>query len=79
MSLGAYFKISKEQSPKIKEERDHIKKVPYASTIRSLIYVMVCTRLDIVQVVGVVSRYMNNYGKMHYETVKWILKYFQNT
>ena len=65
LSLGAYFKISKEQSPKIEEERDHIKKVPYASTIGSLIYVMVCMRLDIVQVVGVVSRYMNNYGKMH--------------
>ena len=35
-------------------------KVPYASIVRSLMYAMVCTRLDIAHVVGVVSRYMNN-------------------
>ena len=31
--LGSYFKLSKEQSPKIKEERDHISEVSYASAI----------------------------------------------
>ena len=35
-------------------------KVPYASAIGSLMYVMVCTRPDIAQAVGAVSRYMNN-------------------
>ena len=43
-SLGSHFKLSKEQSPKIEEEKDHISKVPYTSTIGSLIYTMVCTR-----------------------------------
>ena len=33
-------------------------KVPCASTIGSLMYDMVRTRLDIAQVVGVVSRFM---------------------
>ena len=42
--LGSHFKLSKEQSPKTEEERDHMNKVPYASTIGSLMYVMVCTR-----------------------------------
>ena len=63
--LGAHVKLCKEQSPKTKKERDHIKKVPYASAIGSLMYVMVCTKPDIAQVVEVVSRYMNNLGKMH--------------
>ena len=64
--LGAHVKLCKEQSPKTKKERDHIKKVvPYASAIGSLMYVMVCTKPDIVQVVEVVSRSMNNLGKMH--------------
>ncbi|RVW64695.1 Retrovirus-related Pol polyprotein from transposon TNT 1-94 [Vitis vinifera] len=45
--LGSHFKLSKEQSPKIGEERDHMSKVPYASTIGSLIYAMVYTRPDI--------------------------------
>ena len=46
-SLGSHFKLSKEQSPKTEEERDHMSKVPYASAIGSLMYVMVCIRPDI--------------------------------
>ncbi|RVW71082.1 Retrovirus-related Pol polyprotein from transposon TNT 1-94 [Vitis vinifera] len=42
--LGSHFKLSKEQSPKTEEERDHMSKVPYASAIGSLMYAMVCTR-----------------------------------
>ena len=68
--LGAHVKLCKEQSPKTKKERDHIKKVPYASAIGSLMYVMVCMKPDIAQAVEVVSRYMNNLGKMHWEVVK---------
>ena len=56
--LGSHFKLSKEQSPKIGEERDHMSKVPYASTIGSLMYAMVCTRPDITHAVGVVSRFI---------------------
>ena len=57
--LGSHFKLSKEQSPKTEKERDHMSKVPYASAIGSLMYVMVCTRLDIAHAVGVVSRFMS--------------------
>ena len=63
--LGSHFKLSKEQSPKIEEERDHMSKVPYASTIGSLMYAMVCTRPDIAHVVGVVSKFMSRPGKQH--------------
>jgi hypothetical protein len=42
-------------------------------------YAMVCTRPDIAHAVGVVSRYMNNPGKEHWEAVKWILKYLRGT
>ena len=61
--LGSHFKLSKEQSPKIEEERDHMSKVPYASAIDSLMYVMVCTRPDIAHAVGVVNRFMSRPGK----------------
>jgi hypothetical protein len=54
-------------------------KVPYSSAVGSLMYVMVCTRPDIAHAVGVVSRYMNNPGKEHWETVKWILRYLNGT
>ena len=77
--LGSYFSLSKEQSPKTKEERDHMSKVPYASVIGSLMYDMVCTKPDIAYVVGVVSRYMSRPEKQHWETVKWILRYLRGS
>ena len=39
--------------------------VPYASIVGSLMYAMVCTRLDIAHPVGVVSRFLTNHGKEH--------------
>jgi hypothetical protein len=54
-------------------------RVPYSSTVGSLMYVMVCTRPYIAHVVGVVSRYMKNPGKQHWEVVKWILRYFRGS
>ncbi|RVW81651.1 Retrovirus-related Pol polyprotein from transposon TNT 1-94 [Vitis vinifera] len=77
--LGSHFKLSKEQSPKTEEERDHMSKVPYASAIGSLMYAMVCTRPDIAHVVGVVSRFMSRPGKQHWEAVKWILRYLKGS
>lgn len=44
--------------------------VPYASVIGSLMYCMINTISDISHAVGVVSRYMSNPGKQHWETMK---------
>ena len=54
-------------------------KVPYANAVGSLMYAMVCTRPDISQAVGVVSRYMHDPGRGHWQAVKWILRYIHNT
>jgi hypothetical protein len=77
--LPSHFRLSKEQCPETDEEKDFMARVPYASTIGSLMYAMVCTRLDISHAVGVVSRYMSNPGKQHWEAVKWILRYLRGT
>ena len=42
-------------------------------------YEMVFTRPDIGHAVGVLSRYMSNQGKFHWEAVKWILRYLRGT
>ncbi len=44
-----------------------------------LMYAMVCTRPDISHAMGVVSRYMSNPGKQHWEAMKWILRYLRGT
>ena len=77
--LASHFRLSKDQSPQTDEDKEYMAKVPYASAIGSLMYAMVCTRPDIGHAVGVVSRYMSNPGKVHWEAVKWILRYLQGT
>ena len=68
--LANHVKLSKEQSPKTAKERDHLALVPYASAVGSLMYAMVYTRPDIAHAVRVVSRYMANPGKEHWEAMK---------
>jgi hypothetical protein len=47
-----------------------MEKVPYSSAVGSLMYLMVCTRPDIAQVVTVISMYLSCAGKGHWEAVK---------
>jgi hypothetical protein len=77
--LASHFKLTKEMCPKTQEEIEYMSRVPYSSAVGSLMYAMVCTRPDIAHAVGVVSRYMNNPGKEHWEAVKWILRYLRGT
>ena len=43
-----------------------MKKVPYSSVVGRIMYAMVCSRLDVAYGVGVVSRFMGNLEKMHW-------------
>ncbi|WJZ81333.1 hypothetical protein VitviT2T_001181 [Vitis vinifera] len=56
-----------------------MKRVSYASTVGSLMYVMVCTRPDIAYAVGVVIRFLSNPGRLHLEAIKWIMRYLRGT
>ena len=62
---GSQIKLSKKQSPKKDEGREEMAKIRHASSFDSLIYTMVCTRLDITHVVRVVNRSISNLGKEH--------------
>lgn len=62
--LGGHFELSKTR-PSTKEEKESMAAIPYFSAVRSLIYTMVCTRSDIAHEVGVVSRFVFNFGKDH--------------
>ena len=44
-----------EQRPKTSEEEKMMRQIRYASTMGSLMYVMLCTRLDICYSIGMVS------------------------
>ena len=54
--------LSREMSPKTLEDVVEMAKVPYALAIGSLMYAMLCTRLDITYDVSVISRFQSNPG-----------------
>ena len=49
--------LSKKMYPKTSEEIERMSMIPYASTIGSLMYAMLCTQPDIVHAMSVMSRY----------------------
>ena len=77
--LASYFKLLAAACPSTTIEKGLMSTVPYESAIDSLMYLMVCTRPDLAHVVGMVSRYMLNPGRLHWEAVKWILRYLKGT
>ena len=64
--------LSLEDYPKSEKEKREMARVPYASAIGSLMYAMLCARLDICFAVGMVSRYQSNLGPIHWQAVKRI-------
>ena len=72
-------KLSAEQYPKTQEEEEDMSRVPYASAISSLMYVLVYTRPDIAHVVRVLRRFMSKPRKEHWTLVKQVFKYLRGT
>ena len=55
MSHG--ISLSKEMSPKTKEEKERMKRIPYASAVGSIMYAMICTRFDVFYALSMCSQY----------------------
>ena len=71
--------LSTKQCPKTQEEEEAMSHVPYASAVGSLMYAMGCTRLEIANAVGVLSRFMSKPGKEHWKAVNRVYKYLCGT
>lgn len=53
--------------------------IPYTSIVGSLMYVMVCTILDIAHAVSLINRFMSNLGRSYCRALKWILRYIKGS
>ena len=73
LSLSLYM------CPKSPEEKGQMSKIPYSSAIRSLMYAMMCTCLNICYVVGLASIFQSNPGIKHWMTMKRIMRYLKAT
>ena len=56
---------SKGMCPKTPKKRMGMDKIPYASIMGSIMYVMLCIRLDVSHALSVMSRYQANLGEGH--------------
>ena len=68
-------KFSLEQYAKNILEEKEMQKISYASVVGSLMYAQVCTRLDIAYIIGILCRYLNNFGLDHWKATKRVLRY----
>ncbi|KAL6315899.1 hypothetical protein AAG906_013243 [Vitis piasezkii] len=73
------YGLKQAPSPSIYKEKKDMRRVLYASAVGSLMYVMVCTRPDIAYAIGVVSCFLSNLGRLHWEADKWIMRYLRGT
>ena len=64
-SFPVNFKLSLSMCLSNEIKRKEMSQVPYTSAVESLMFAMICTRPNIAQVVGVVSRYKANPGGEH--------------
>ena len=67
-------KFSLVQCPKGDLEIQAMKGTPYASTVGSLMHAQVCTRPDIVYIIGMLGRYLSNPWMDHWKTIKRVIR-----
>ena len=60
-----HFGLSTTQCPKTYDDAQDMLKVPYASVVGCLMYVMVCIRPDLAQAVSAVSKLLLNPERSH--------------
>ena len=61
------------------EERLDAELYPYSALVGSLLYIAGCTRPDISQAVGVLTRHMSAPGKEHWKAAKEVVRYLAGT
>ena len=64
--LTTSIQLNELNTTQSKAKREYMSHVPYTSVVGSLMYAMVCTRLDLAQAVSVVSTYIGKPGKEHW-------------
>ena len=69
------IRLSKMVCPITSKEIECMSRIPYASTIGSLMYAMLCIQSDIILAVSVISRFQLNLDKEYWIAVKNILQY----
>lgn len=79
LPLANHFKLSNNQCPKTEDELKRMARVLYSNAVGSVMYLMICSRPDLAFSISVLSRYMSNPCEVHWEAMKWLLRYIKGT
>lgn len=77
--LGTQFKLFVSSTSETVNEKFKIEEIPYAQTVGSLMYAIVCMRPNIAYALSIVSRFLSCRSKIHQSAIKWILRYLWGT
>ena len=77
--LSTGDKLSQEQGAFTEAEKKAMEVIPYRQVVGSLMYLMVCTRPDLASAIGMLARFMQDPGRVHWEAAKRVLRYVQHT
>lgn len=77
--LETGLKLSKDMSPTTEEEKAEMKGIPYRQAVGSLLFLAMISRPDICFAVNALSRYCNEPGKQHWNSIKRVLRYIKGT
>ena len=65
LPLAGHISLWKTMSPQTEVEAQEMERVLYASGVKSIMYSIVCCRLDLAHVVSQVRRFMTQPGREH--------------
>ncbi|XP_050338585.1 uncharacterized protein LOC126765044 [Bactrocera neohumeralis] len=72
-------RLSNEMCPTDETEQHEMSKVPYMQAVGCLLFALQITRPDISFAVNLLSRFSTNPGKVHWVTVKRVMRYLKGT
>jgi len=73
--LAGHFLLSKAQCPTSNSEIIKMENVPYANAIGTIMCSMISTRPDLAHSISLLSRFMSNPGKPHWNALKYLFRY----
>ncbi len=71
--------LGPEHCPAMDSERKEMRRYPYRNIVGELLYLAHMSRPDIAHITGLLSRFLENPGKKHWEAAKRVLRYLKGT
>lgn len=73
--LDHHMKLLVKQYHQTNKEKKIMDSSPYASGVESIMYDVVCSKLDIAYAVSIVIEFMVTPDQVHWEALKWVMRY----